>query len=102
MAIYDPPKPTVKLMVEIGMPAPHPDGPRKMPEEPKKAPIEDQVRAALKKIDSHDESQLEWAMINKLYASLKKMNKKSPRVKNLLKMIEPVMAKYGQYQVAEK
>lgn len=101
MAIYDPPKPTVKLMVEIGMPAPLPTGPRPVQKE-EKLPVEDQVREMLECIDSGHDSKLEWATINKLYASLMNEKKKTPRIKNLLKMIEPVLSKYGQHQVSEK
>lgn len=61
--------------------------------------VEDKVRDALECIESGYKSDVEWLMINRLYTSLQKA-KQSPRVRNLRKMIEPVMAKYGYHKVA--
>lgn len=64
--------------------------------------IEDDVREALDCIESGHDSLVEWKMINKLHKELNQMKKKSPRVQNLLDMMEPVMAKYGIYGVEEE
>lgn len=61
--------------------------------------IEDTVARALQLVDSGHESRVEWLMLSKLYTSLQK-KKKTDRVTNLIKMIEPVLRKYGYYGVA--
>lgn len=63
--------------------------------------IEDDVREAIECIESGHDSVIEWKMINKLYKELRSM-KKTPRVDNLIKMIEPVMSKYGLHGVSEE
>lgn len=89
----------MKLQILVEMPHP-------APEKTEKAPvglsIEDKVRDALDCIDSGYDSRVEWLMINKLYSELQK-RKQTPRVQNLRKMIEPVLAKFGYHGVsAEK
>jgi hypothetical protein len=69
-------------------------------QEGKEAPvsIEDRVRHAIDLVDSGYCSDVEWIMLNKFLRSL--YNKKqTPRVKNLIGMIEPVLAKYGYHKV---
>ncbi len=100
MAMYDPPKPSAKLMVEIGMPTPLPTGPRPVKEA--KPPVEDQVRDMIDCIEAGHDSRREWATLNKLYTSLNAEKKKTPRVKNLMKMIEPVLSKYGFHKVEDR
>lgn len=68
-------------------------------EKPKGPSVEDQVREALECIDSGHDSHVEWNMIRRLYRQLHDMKKKSPRVENLMKMIEPVLQKYGYFGV---
>jgi hypothetical protein len=63
--------------------------------------IEDDVREAIDCIESGHDSVVEWKMINRLYKELRDM-KKTPRVTNLIAMIEPVMAKYGLHGVSEE
>lgn len=76
----------------------------KMPEpgcstkQPAPPPLEDKVRQAIELIDSGYCSHVEWLMINKLYRKLCGI-KQTPRVVNLKKMIEPVLAKYGYHKV---
>ena len=65
-----------------------------------KVPIEDQVRDAIECIESGRNSSVEWIMLNKLYAELRK-RKPTPRIKNLIQMIEPVLAKYGYHKVSK-
>jgi hypothetical protein len=62
--------------------------------------IEDDVREALELIDSGHDSYIEWKMINKLARELR--NRKDPRSKNLMSMIDPVLQKYGMHGVEEK
>lgn len=56
--------------------------------------IEEDVRKMLELIDSYHESAIEWRAIRRFYTDLCRA-KQSPRVKNLRKMIRPVLAKYG-------
>lgn len=60
--------------------------------------VEDKVRDALDLINSGYVSRVEWSMINKLYESIK--GRKDPRSQNLIKMIEPVLAKFGYHKVS--
>ena len=93
---------SIKLMPELPMPAPAPaPAVQKKPETPK-VPLEDKVREALECIDSGYESGVEWAMINRLYSDLKKLKKPSDRAENLMRMIEPVLAKFGYHGVTSK
>ncbi len=86
----------IKVMVGLEMPEP---GVTQNPCKPHS--VEDQVRCALDMIDSGYKSDVEWSMINRLYQDLCAMKKKSPRVQNLLNMIEPVLAKFGYHGVAK-
>lgn len=68
---------------------------------PVRKPLEDRVRNAIELIDSGYKSDVTWLMIRKLYTKLQEM-KPSPRVANLMKMIEPVLAKYGYHKTGAK
>lgn len=58
--------------------------------------LEERVRECLDKIDSWDESRKEWEFIRTLNNKLQAKKKLGSRAKNLLKMIAPVIEKYGQ------
>ena len=86
----------IKISVALEMPspsAPVPEAP------PAPTPIEDQVREALDCIESGEDSGREWAFINRTYKALTEMKKPSPRAKNLIEMIKPVLAHYGYHEV---
>lgn len=79
----------IKVLIEVAPP----------PERTEKScgmSVEDKVRRALELVDSGHRSDVEWSMINRLYKSLLRA-KKSPRIQNLLKMLEPTMNKFGYY-----
>lgn len=65
-----------------------------------KIPLETKVRDMLDLIESGHESAVEWITINKIFRHLKGRTDK--RSKDILAMIRPVMAKYGQHDVAIK
>lgn len=91
-------RPTTRVIIELGMPTEH----RKERHATPRLSVEDKVREALDLIESGHESSIEWRMISRLYRDLKAMSggkRKSPRVRNLIKMIEPVLAKYGYHGV---
>jgi hypothetical protein len=85
---------SVKIVLEVGMPTPSSE----KPEECKQSP-EEQVREALEVIDSGEESKVEWILVNKLYKQLKSLKKPNSRARNLIQLIEPVLAKYGYHKV---
>lgn len=58
-------------------------------------PVEDQVHHMIDLIESGHESGMEWSCINKFYRKLRAQKNPSERVQNLLKMISPVLSKYG-------
>lgn len=89
----------LSIMLEMGPPKevamPH--------KQDEKAPsVEQQVREAIECIESGHDSYTEWKLLNKLYGELRRKEKKSPRIKNLIEMIEPVLAKYGLHGVEEE
>ena len=61
----------------------------------KKECIEDRVRDACELIDSGHESRKEWLMIQKLNNVLMRKKKLSDKERNVLRMIQPVLEKYG-------
>ena len=92
----EPKKSAIKLMLEIEMPDKATTAAAKPAPEPvKKVPIEEKVREALECIDSDYDSHVEWIMIRKLYKDLRQLKKPSDRALNVMKMIEPVLSKYG-------
>lgn len=74
-----------------------PDGPAGEPPCPP-VPVEEQVRDAIELIDSGHDSRREWEMITRLHAALSQKKSVTPRIQNLLNMIEPVLAKFGYHQ----
>lgn len=60
---------------------------------------EEKIRKSIELIESGYCSDTEWLMLNKLYKSLKQ-KKQTPRVKNAMAMIKPVLAKYGYHDVS--
>ena len=85
----------VKIMLELGPPTQcGPSSSIRKNELGDKPTIEQQVRDMLQLIESDYESSIEWRALRGLYAKLMSM-KQSDRVKNLRKMIKPVLHKYG-------
>lgn len=80
----------MKLSLAIEMPAPKME--RKACPRPS---VEDRVREALECIDSGYDSSVEWTLINSMYRKLRSLKRPNERAKNLIKMIEPVLSKFG-------
>ena len=74
--------------------------PQPLPPEDKIASVEEEVKQAVEMIESGHDSLTEWKLLNKLCRELSK--RKDSRSKNLMKMIEPVMSKYGMHGTSEK
>ena len=85
-------KNSTQIMISLSVPSPESTAKK---EEIKSTPLEDEIRDALELIDSGHESHVEWIMINKVFKALQDRPKKSPRVQNLINMIQPVLSKYG-------
>lgn len=81
----------MKLSIELEMPPPS----KEKPEPVHKQSVEERVRECLECVESGRDSHKEWLILSNLYKALLNTKKKSPRGKNILKMIEPVMTKYG-------
>jgi len=65
-----------------------------------KATIEEEVRQAVEMIESGHDSYVEWKLLNKLAKELR--DRKDPKSKNLMDMIDPVLSKYGMHGVSEE
>lgn len=86
----------IQIMLEAGMPKSAPQ-----PHDNKKS-VEQQVKEAIDLVDTGYCSHVEWLLLNKLYKSLAARPKPTPRIKNLINMIEPVLAKYGFHGVSDE
>lgn len=82
----------VKVLVSMDLPD------AKQEQEPTVS-IEDKVKHMIELVESGYRSNVEWRTLNKLYADLKDM-KSTPRIQNLMQMIEPVLAHYGYHKVS--
>lgn len=87
----------MKMIVSLEMPPALAE-----PRQPLPPPVsvEEKVRDAMECIESGHPSQVEWLMVNKLYAALKAKKNPSPRMQSLIQMIEPTLAKYGYHKIA--
>ena len=61
--------------------------------------VEEEVRSAIEAIESGHDSAVEWKVLNKFARTLR--DRKDSRSVALMKMIEPVMNKYGMHGVSE-
>lgn len=101
MKLIQPPKSPsgIKLMLEIEMPTPQVTRAAAMQPPPPtpvaKAPVEQKIKDCLEKIDSGHDSHVEWITIRNLYKSLRALKNPNDRALNIMKQLEPVLAKYG-------
>jgi hypothetical protein len=84
-------------MLDMGTPEP---GKCKDSPMSRKLTIEERVRSACELIDSNHESRKDWELIRKLNNYLMRKDKLTKREQNILKMIQPIIEKYGQHSVA--
>lgn len=85
----------IRIMVDMSVPEPR----KEYTDKACKLPVEDQVRDALENVLSGHESHRDWIMLNKLYAYIKSKKSPNKRMQNIIKMIEPVLAKFGYHKV---
>jgi hypothetical protein len=84
----------IGISVLVQMPA---KGEGKPAEVKPKPNLEDQVRACIQRIDDGTGSEVDLLLLKRLKGDLLKKDKKNPRVKNLLEMIEPTLRRFGYY-----
>lgn len=82
----------IVICIEAGAPA----EPKKAPKQAPKQTLEQEVREMIDLIESGYESSIEWRALKGLYMSLAK-KKRTPRIDNLIKMMKPVLSKYGHH-----
>ena len=80
----------ISLIVKMGPPESH----QKLKEA--KPNLEDQVRACIQRIDDGTGTEVDFLLLKRLKSALLK-KKPSPRVKNILEMIEPTLRRFGYY-----
>lgn len=78
----------MKISIHVEMPKPGSSEPYD-----RHKSVEEEVKHCIDMIESGHDSIIEWKTINRLAAELR--GKKSPRARDILKMIDPVLAKYG-------
>jgi hypothetical protein len=67
-------------------------------EEQERTPsVEDKVRRCIERIDNGCGNEVDFLTLKKLKAAIQAKEKITPRMKNLLDMIEPVMRRFGYY-----
>lgn len=89
------------MQISINMCMPDPgDQQQRQPPDLQRPSVEDQIREALECIDSGHDSHVEWSLVNRLYRSLKALQRPNQRALGLISMIEPVLAHYGYHGVA--
>lgn len=79
-----------KILIKLEMPS------GEKAEKKEQKSIEEKVRETIELVDSQYCSETEFIMLKGFLRDLYKM-KKTPRVKNLIEMIEPVLQKYGYF-----
>ena len=67
-------------------------------EEPGRSP-EEEVQDMLHLVEADKDSSVEWKALMSLYSELAR-GKKTPRIINIMKMIHPVLSKYGYHCAA--
>lgn len=86
----------VLIILKKTVPAPS-ETKGKVPLSEQKLSVETKVHDMIDCIESGHNSSVEWIALNKFYNSIK--DRKDQRSKDLRKMIEPCLSKYGQHGV---
>lgn len=87
----------ISVMVDIGMPDP---GTPATQVAPRECSPEESIRRALDLVESGHESATEWNMIRNLNNKLMRKYRRgtiSPRELSVLRMMQPIIEKYGQF-----
>ena len=89
----------MKLSIMLDIPVPETKSKNYPEPQDKQSSVEEEIRNAIDMVESGHDSAVEWKVLNKFARVLR--DRKDDRSKALLKMIEPVMAKYGMAGVSE-
>lgn len=86
----------IEVVIKLEQPRPGSPAPAATEKKPveKKQSIEEQVRKTIELIESGYCSDMEWKALRSFYTVLMK-RKQTERIKNLRKMIKPLLSKYG-------
>jgi hypothetical protein len=81
----------ISLMVSTPPPRPSAGEHKRMPS------VEDKVRKCIERIDNGCGTEVDFLTLKKLKAAIQARKKITPRMKNILDMIEPVIQRFGYY-----
>lgn len=62
-----------------------------------RASVEDKVRDCIERIDNGCGTEVDFLTLKKLKAAIQSRPKQTPRMVNLVKMIDPIMKRFGYY-----
>lgn len=71
--------------------------PKKEHHEEYKPSVEDKVRDCIERIDNGCGTEVDFLTLKKLKAAIQSRPKQTPRMVNLVKMIDPIMRRFGYY-----
>jgi hypothetical protein len=71
--------------------------PRREERHERKPTIEQKVRDCIERIDNGCGTEVDFLTLKKLKAAIQSKPKLTPRMKNILDMVEPVIRKFGYY-----
>jgi hypothetical protein len=87
----------ISLMVNTPPPPPQRREGHHGGEQERTPSVEDRVRSCIERIDNGCGNEVDFLTLKKLKAAIQSKEKITPRMKNLLDMIEPVMRRFGYY-----
>ena len=87
----------VSLMVQTPPPPPRREHHGEGEERQRTPSVEDKVRRCIERIDNGCGSEVDFLTLKKLKAAIQSRKKITPRMKNILDMIEPVIQRFGYY-----
>jgi hypothetical protein len=74
-----------------------PPPPKKEHPEERRPSVEDKVRDCIERIDNGCGTEVDFLTLKKLKAAIQSRPKQTPRMVNLVKMIDPIMRRFGYY-----
>lgn len=75
----------------------HQPPPKKEHHEGYRPSVEDKVRDCIERIDNGCGTEVDFLTLKKLKAAIQSRPKQTPRMVNLVKMIDPIMKRFGYY-----
>jgi len=84
----------VKIQISI---LTEPGAPKDIKPEYKQPSTEERVKEAIERCESGYDSDVDWEFIRRVNNTLMKIKNRTPKQTALLKLMKPVIAKYGQH-----